>query len=144
MSQRSLSSSGRARWVRRRTYANMRGRSRSGALGAALPISIHWPACGDRALLVPSGWRPSSVVGALSDDEILSVWQAADGLGSFGGLVQLALLTGMRRSELSGLSWDDIKVDRILLDARHTKTGAAHEIPLTGAMREVLSLQPRT
>ena len=66
------------------------------------------------------------------------------GLGSFGGLVQLALLTAMRRGELSGLRWSDIKSDRIVLEAQHTKTGAAHEVPLTELMREVLARQPRT
>lgn len=81
---------------------------------------------------------------ALSDTELRDVWQVAQNLGSFGGLVQLAFLTGMRRGELSGLHWDDIKSDRIVLDARHTKTGAAHEVPLTVLMREVLSVQPRT
>jgi integrase len=81
---------------------------------------------------------------ALDDTEIRRVWQAAGGLGSFGGLVQLALLTGMRRGELSGLRWSDVKSDRIVLEAQHTKTGTAHEVPLTDLMREVLAQQPRT
>lgn len=51
-------------------------------------------------------------------------------------LVRLALITGMRRDELSGLRWDDIKDDRIVLDAQYTKTGAAHEIPLTELTRD--------
>ena len=81
---------------------------------------------------------------ALDDVEMRRVWQAASGLGSFGGLVQLALLTGMRRGELSGLRWSDIKSDRIVLEAQHTKTGTVHEVPLTDLMREVLARQPRT
>ena len=81
---------------------------------------------------------------ALSDSEIKSVWEAAGTLGTFGSLVRLALLTAMRRGELSGLRWDDVKADRIVLDAHHTKTGAAHEIPLTGLMRDVLATQSRT
>jgi integrase len=81
---------------------------------------------------------------ALADGEIQRVWQAADALGSFGGLVHLALLTAMRRGELSGLRWSDIKSDRIVLEAQHTKTGSAHEVPLTDLMREVLARQPRT
>lgn len=81
---------------------------------------------------------------ALSDDEIKQIWGATAELGSFGGLVQLALLTAMRRREISGLRWGDIKADRIVLDAQHTKTGAAHEVPLTDLMREVLARQPRT
>ena len=80
---------------------------------------------------------------ALSDAEIKRVWEAAESLGSFGRLVRLALLTGMRRGELSGLRCDDIKSDRIVLDAQHTKTGACHEVPLTDLMRDALSRQPR-
>ena len=81
---------------------------------------------------------------ALSDSEIKSVWEAAGTLGSFGSLVRLALLTAMRRGELSGLRWDEVKADRIVLDAHHTKTGAVHEIPLTGLMRDVFATQSRT
>ena len=50
------------------------------------------------------------------------MWHVAPGLGPFGRLVQLALLTGMRRGELSGLRWSDIKSDRIVLEAQRTKT----------------------
>jgi integrase len=81
---------------------------------------------------------------ALSDDEIRKVWLAAELLGPFGGLTQFALLTAMRRGELSGLRWDDIKRDRIVLQAQQTKTGTAHEIPITELMRKVLARQPRT
>ena len=81
---------------------------------------------------------------ALSDAEIAQIWRAAENMGSFGKLTQLALLSGMRRGELSGLRWSDIRPDRIALEARHTKGGAAHEIPLTGLMSATLAKQPRT
>jgi integrase len=81
---------------------------------------------------------------AVSDNELRSAWHAAEDIGSFGGLVQLALLSGMRRGELAGLRRSDIKGDRIVLEAQHTKTGAAHEVPLTDLMRSVLARQPRT
>ena len=80
---------------------------------------------------------------AVDDAEIRAVWAAAEALGAFGGLVRLAMLTAMRRSELSGLKWSDIHGDRIVI-AERAKTGARHEIPLTAAMRAVLSAQPRT
>ena len=54
------------------------------------------------------------------------------------------MLTAMRRSELSGLKWSDVHDDRIVIAAERAKTGARHEIPLTAAMRAVLSTQPRT
>ena len=81
---------------------------------------------------------------ALSDDEIRKVWSACEGVTPFGGLVRLALLTGLRRNELSGLKWSDIKSDRIVIAASRAKTGEAHEVPLTAAMKAVLNQQPRT
>jgi integrase len=81
---------------------------------------------------------------ALSDEEIIALWNSAGALGAFGGMLQLALLTGMRRNELAGLCWPDVRDDRIVLAAHTTKTGAAHEIPLTVMMRNVLTAQPRT
>jgi integrase len=81
---------------------------------------------------------------ALDDDEIRMLWTAAESVGAFGGLIRLAMLTAMRRSELSGLKWSDVHDDRIVIAAERAKTGARHEIPLTVAMRAVLSTQPRT
>lgn len=81
---------------------------------------------------------------ALSDAEIAALWASSASLGSFGALLQLGLLTGLRRSELSGLKWSDIRDDRILIAAERAKTGHQHEVPLTAAMRAVLDAQPRT
>ena len=81
---------------------------------------------------------------ALSDDQIRILWAVGAALGQFGGLLRLAMLTAMRRSELSGLKWSDVHDDRIVIAAERAKTGARHEIPLTTAMRAVLSAQPRT
>jgi integrase len=81
---------------------------------------------------------------ALDDDEIKALWLAWGSLGAFGGLIQLGLLTGLRRNELSGLRWRDIQNDRIVIEAARAKTGARHEVPLTAAMRAVLNAQPKT
>jgi integrase len=105
---------------------------------------------------------------ALSDGEIVAVWRAAQALvdraargeavsGSFGGLVQLALLTGLRRGELSQLERDrhiltgeraiavrGIDGERIHLPKTITKTVADHDIALTPLMRTVIAAQPRT
>jgi integrase len=104
---------------------------------------------------------------ALSDAELIKVWRAAQALqdraargervaGAFGGLVQLALLTGMRRGELSQLQRDrhvltgdraidnrGIDGERIHLPKTITKTAADHDIPLTPLMRAVIAAQPR-
>jgi integrase len=81
---------------------------------------------------------------ALSDDQVRALWVSAAALGAFGGLLRLAMLTGLRRSELAGLYWADVRSDRIVIEAHHAKTGAEHEVPLTPATRAVLSAQPRT
>ena len=61
-----------------------------------------------------------------------------------GGLVQLALITAMRRKELAGLTWADVHADRIVVEAKRAKTDARHEIPLTAAMRAILNAQAKT
>ncbi len=81
---------------------------------------------------------------ALSDDEIKAVWFAAEAFGPFGGLVRLGLLSSLRRNELAGLKWTDIKSDRIVIAAERAKTGAEHSVVLTSAMRAVINGQPRT
>ena len=81
---------------------------------------------------------------ALTDSDIVAVWRAAEACGKFGSLVQLGLLTGMRRGELATLRWADIAADRILLSAAVTKTSTPHQVPLTGLMRSILKRQPRT
>jgi integrase len=82
---------------------------------------------------------------ALSDDEIRNVWQATGDLGSFGALVRLALLTGLRRGELAQIERArDLAADRIVVRPEHAKTGTQHEVPLTELMREVVAGQPVT
>jgi integrase len=104
---------------------------------------------------------------ALTDVELVKVWRAAQAIqdrsqrgegvaGSFGALVQLALLTGMRRGELSQLNRDrhvligdraidnrGINGERIHLPKTITKTAADHDIHLTALMRAVIAGQPR-
>ena len=43
----------------------------------------------------------------LNDDEIAAIWQAAGEIGyPFGHAVQMLILTGARREEIFGLSWN--------------------------------------
>src|SRR5262249_17264695 len=104
---------------------------------------------------------------ALTDAELVKVWRAAQAIqdrsqhgeraaGAFGALVQLGLLTGMRRGELSQLQREchiltgdraidnrDIHGERIHLQKTITKTVADHDIHLTALMRSVIAGQPR-
>jgi len=81
---------------------------------------------------------------ALSNAEIVAIWTASGKTkGSFGALVRLGLLTGMRRGELAGLRWSDVKADRISLEPRRTKQGRSHQIPLTAQMSAQFGSRPR-
>ena len=82
---------------------------------------------------------------ALSDDQIRKLWPAAGRLGSFGGLVRLALLTGLRRGELAQIERTrDVRSDRLMVQPEHAKSGALHEVPLTALMRAVIAGSPVT
>jgi integrase len=105
---------------------------------------------------------------ALSDVEVVRVWRACEELqaramagepvsGSFAGLAQLALLTGLRRGELAKLERthirlgecagdeeDGISGPRIRLPPSITKTGRSHSVPVTSLMMRVTSAQPVT
>jgi integrase len=69
----------------------------------------------------------------LSVDEVRAVWQACGHLGDFGVIVRLLMLTGQRRTEVAGLSWPEIDVDKALwtLPAGRSKNGRQHEVPLS-------------
>jgi integrase len=82
--------------------------------------------------------------GALTDAEIVAVWNACEGRGSFGGIIRLLLLTGGRRGEIAKLTWEQIKSDRLVLPPLATKSGEKHEVPLTDLMRGVIAVQPHT
>jgi integrase len=86
---------------------------------------------------------------ALDDAGIVAVWRAAQMLqdlaargeavsGPFGGLVQLALLTGERAVEDRGINGERIHLPRSI-----TKTAADHDVHLTALMRAGIAAQPR-
>src|SRR5207342_1443812 len=47
----------------------------------------------------------------LSDDELRSVWRAAEGAGVYGGMVRLLLLSAQRRDKVVGMLWSSISPD---------------------------------
>src|SRR5262249_11237161 len=81
---------------------------------------------------------------ALTDDDIIAVWNAANGRRAFSNITRRLLLTGARRSEIAKLSRDRILSDRLVLPPTHTKMGEKHEVPLTDLMRVVIAAQPAT
>jgi len=65
--------------------------------------------------------------------------------GHLAPMVILAYRTGMRRGEILGLRWDQLRLAYkvILLDPKDTKTNEAREVPLDNDLVEVLRRVPR-
>jgi integrase len=47
----------------------------------------------------------------LTDAELAAIWKAADGPGSYDSIVRLLILTGQRREEVAGMTWDEVADD---------------------------------
>jgi integrase len=79
----------------------------------------------------------------LTADELRKLWR---GLGSdrFSEIVRLLLLTGQRRTEISGLTWAEANLDRkvIVLGPERTKNSRSHEVPLSTQALAILARQP--
>jgi integrase len=91
--------------------------------------------------------RPTSVPKrdrVLSDDELVTVWNAAGKIGwPFGDAIRLLILTGARREEIGQLKWTEIARDSIALDGARTKNGEPHLIPLSLPAMTMLERVPR-
>jgi len=104
--------------------------------------------------------KPSEFVGAmaprqrvLADSEISLIWQATtgairNGIESTypgGPFVRFLLLTAVRRSEAARMAWAEVDLDNALwvIPAQRTKTGASHEVPLSGMAVDLLKSLPR-
>jgi integrase len=68
----------------------------------------------------------------LNVNELCIVWQACEGAGEFGAIVRLLMLSGQRRTEVAGLCWAEIDINKALwvLPAQRSKNKRQHEIPL--------------
>ena len=83
----------------------------------------------------------------LDDAEIKALWAASAAPGPFPALIRFLLLTACRRSEGTGLRWDEISDGSWLLPApRHKKTGEKEVDlfrPLSKAAQDLIAAQPR-
>jgi len=80
----------------------------------------------------------------LSDEEVKSIWNAANKMGyPFGPMFRLLITTGQRRDEVAGLRWEELDRGSLTwtLPAHRTKTGVATEVSLNNlAIAELDSL----
>jgi integrase len=80
----------------------------------------------------------------LTDDEIGKVWRAAEDAGPFGRAVQLLLITGARRTEVTHMRWSELSGSDWLLPPERNKTKNPLLRPLSAAALEVIAKTPRT
>lgn len=75
----------------------------------------------------------------LSDSELGRVWLAAGDLPQpWAAMIRVLILTGQRRSEVSGMSWTEIDGDTWVLPRERVKKDRAHTVPLSPAALAVL------
>jgi integrase len=82
----------------------------------------------------------------LNMEEVRRVWKASELLGyPFGHYVRLLLLTGQRRTEVAAMRWKaiDLEAATWTLSADETKSSRAHLVPLSPAVRAILSKVPQ-
>jgi integrase len=80
----------------------------------------------------------------LSDDEISLIWKQAEANGTFGGIVQLCLLTAQRSRKVASMRWADIALDgewTIPMQVREKGTAGTLVLPQTAL--SVVVKQPR-
>jgi integrase len=87
---------------------------------------------------------PPSRERTLSDQELLAVWRAA-GDDDFGRIVRLLILTGQRRTEVGGMAWSELDLERGIwnIPGRRSKNGREHEVPLGALALEIIASVPQ-
>lgn len=82
----------------------------------------------------------------LSTDELRLCWQMAEAEGfPFAPCIQLLVLTGQRRGEVSGMRWSELDFENAIwtIPAKRAKNGSAHMVPLAPLALQVIRLVPR-
>jgi integrase len=76
----------------------------------------------------------------LTDDELGAVWRPSHGLGEYGAIVRLLILTGQRRGEVAGMTWAELDLAAKIwrLPAARAKNNRQHVIPLSAQAIDVL------
>ena len=78
----------------------------------------------------------------LNDEELGRVWRTAADAGAFGAMLRFLLLTGARRGEAGGITWDEVEDGVWSLPPSRNKTGQPLVRPLSKAARAVVDAQP--
>jgi integrase len=97
--------------------------------------------------------KPSALIGereprqrVLTDDEVRTIWTATDQMPyPHGAYFKLLLLTGARKSEVSGASWSEFDFDKQLwtIPQERFKSKSPHMVPLLPWAMSILQDLPR-
>jgi integrase len=80
----------------------------------------------------------------LDDDELRAVWAATADTSTFSALIRFLLLTGARRNEAAGMTWNEVDANGVWkLPASRSKSKAATERPLSKAALALIKPMPR-
>jgi integrase len=93
----------------------------------------------------PHQQRPRTRV--LSDDEIRALWKIAPGIGSFGALCQVLLLTGQRLAKVATMHHEDVVTEKgeavWVIRTEKGEKGNAEILPLPPMLRRIIAAQPK-
>jgi integrase len=82
----------------------------------------------------------------LGSGELRLCWEMAEAEGfPFGPCVQLLMLTGQRRGEVSEMRWSELDLDNAIwtIPGRRTKNGSTHVVPLSPLAMQIIRSVPR-
>jgi integrase len=87
---------------------------------------------------------PPSRDRVLDDSELAAIWSTC-GDDDFGRIVKLLMLTGARRTEVGGMMWGELDLDRgtWIIPAQRTKNGRQHTLPLSALAVSVIKAIPQ-
>jgi len=79
------------------------------------------------------------------DQELAAIWRGAEQCGVYGDIVRALMLTGMRRSEVGSLRWDEINLTEgtITLPGSRNKSGSVFVTAITAPLKAIIEKQPR-
>jgi integrase len=79
----------------------------------------------------------------LNDDEIRAVWNACDGMGTFGALVKMLLLTAQRLRKVATMRWSDLTDGewKIPIEPREKENAGTVKLPQMALA--IINKQPR-
>ena len=80
----------------------------------------------------------------LDDDEIRTVWKIAEGSGTYGATVRIALLTGQRRAKIATMKWADVTIDGVwTVKVEDREKGSGGSLALPTLAVEIIRRQKR-